>query len=304
MSFVVVPTSVLLDQDLTSAALRMLLVVASTSDEDGRVSGDFGEIIETTGRSRASVFAVLGELQDLGYLSEIDIDGRRQLAGNAACVLGDNAMRPWGNPGETEGIKVGVMLNASRVSSCIESLNQLSITSVQISTSQDLNKPYVLRSAKKLVDNPDAKRLCELLADRISRYNEDESTRPPLTQRWFKDMDLLLRRGPLHRAKPEPMPAERIERAIEFTFASLADPNHKGFCWAAQIRSPHALRDHWQQLIDAGRRAVRAEQKRDPLATPGQLVDRALGAPKARRSLLPPTQPIPAIETRSINGKP
>ena len=105
--------------------------------------------------------------------------------------------------------------------------------------------------------------LCALLADSIAAYRVD-GTRPPITKTWLNDMRLLVERGPLHVERAAALPPERIEAAIRFTFTHLAvRTGSRGFCWAAQIRSPGALRDHWHQLLEAGRHV--REQSVDPL---------------------------------------
>ena len=100
--------------------------------------------------------------------------------------------------------------------------------------------------------------LCRQLSEAIGSYLEDPKKAPPITKRWLTDMRLLVERGPLHRNKPEAIAPERVTHAIEFVFGHMADPGRDGFCWAAQIRSPGALRDHWDQLLDAARRLQRA----------------------------------------------
>lgn len=96
--------------------------------------------------------------------------------------------------------------------------------------------------------------LCELLADRVLAHRGG-SGRPKITEKWRRDMRLLIERGPLRVDDVKSVEPERVRGAIEFVFEHLADPTGAdGFCWADQIRSPGALRDHWQQLRDAGKR--------------------------------------------------
>lgn len=103
--------------------------------------------------------------------------------------------------------------------------------------------------------------LCRHLADRVGGYNGGKT--PTVTGRWHRDMDLLLRRGSNRWDTPEPIDPERITRAIDFVFDHLADPEPgSGFCWAANIRSPGALRDHWDQIRDAARRLSAARRPR------------------------------------------
>ena len=93
--------------------------------------------------------------------------------------------------------------------------------------------------------------LCAHLADRIEAFHPTRA-RPPITAKWRKDMRLLLERGPLRDEHAEAMTPARARASIDAVFDQLAEPTGRdGFCWAAQIRSPHALRDHWVQLATA-----------------------------------------------------
>lgn len=100
---------------------------------------------------------------------------------------------------------------------------------------------------------PEVEDLCEHLAGRVFAHRGGKGL-PKVTAAWRRDMRLLVERGPLRIADAQPVPAERVRNAIDFTFERLADPGADGFCWADQIRSPQALRDHWVQLYEAGRR--------------------------------------------------
>lgn len=105
----------------------------------------------------------------------------------------------------------------------------------------------------------DVERLCDLLADRVAA--QQDGRRPPVTDRWRKDMRLLLERGPLHQDTPETVAPVRVEHTIAYVFEHMAEPEGRsGFCWAAQIRSPQALRDHWHQMSDAAARARAARR--------------------------------------------
>jgi hypothetical protein len=109
-----------------------------------------------------------------------------------------------------------------------------------------------------------AERLCGVLADRIDAYRGG-GARPAITGAWRTDMRLLLERGPLGRAKAEAHDPIRVQRAMDRIFSELADADNGGFCWAAQIRSPGALRRHWDQAADTLRRRGSAGPQRDPL---------------------------------------
>lgn len=102
--------------------------------------------------------------------------------------------------------------------------------------------------------SPEVIALCELLADKMQAHREMDA-RPTITKAWTKAMRLLLERGPLHQEGAHPLDAAKVRASIEFLFTELATPEGRGgFCWADQVRSPQALRDHWLQLRDAARR--------------------------------------------------
>ena len=107
--------------------------------------------------------------------------------------------------------------------------------------------------------------LCDYLAGRIAEFQD--GARPPVTARWRQQMRLLVERGPLHRDRPEPMSPAKVRATISFIFDRMAEPEGRGtFCWAAQIRSAHALRDHWDQMATAARTQTRARRGRSAAA--------------------------------------
>lgn len=113
-------------------------------------------------------------------------------------------------------------------------------------------------------DDADAQagRLCRLLAEAIDRHR---GTKPSIGTRWTKDMGLLLRRGPKGIEGPPPS-VEDVATMIDIVFTRLNDPDRKGFCWADQIRSAGALRDHWDQLSLAVKRSKPPEPPDDQVA--------------------------------------
>lgn len=103
---------------------------------------------------------------------------------------------------------------------------------------------------------------CTVLANAIERHRGGEG-RPTITARWRKDMSLLLRRGPLHVDDAQPLTVEKVCATIAVVFGELAVPDRRTkFCWADQVRSPAALRDHWQQMRDAHRRQAQPTQSK------------------------------------------
>jgi DNA-binding transcriptional ArsR family regulator len=144
----------------------------------------------------------------------------------------------------------------------------------------------------------DVTRLCDQLAEKVA--NQQDGRRPPITDRWRTDMRLLLERGPLHQDTPEPVGAEKVGATIDYVFEHLAEPQGRGgFCWAAQVRSPAALRDHWHQMADAARR-LRAAQ-RGPTAT---AIDRAVARlrPDTPNLFTPPTPAGPSWAARALGA--
>jgi hypothetical protein len=100
--------------------------------------------------------------------------------------------------------------------------------------------------------------LCTELAAAVGKFAD--APPPPVTARWRNDMRLLLERGPLHQDTPAAIGPDVVRQCLRVVFTELAEPEGRGgFCWAAQIRSPGALRDHWHQM------RVKARQQRERL---------------------------------------
>lgn len=118
--------------------------------------------------------------------------------------------------------------------------------------------------AADAADLTDARELAHLLAAAIAEWRNHHGAgggAPRVTDRWVKDMDLLMRRGPLGQATPEPIDKARLARAIDrlFTGPVLSVPSGSGnFCWAAQVQSPQALRKHWHRIAGAASRDGRS----------------------------------------------
>ncbi len=117
-------------------------------------------------------------------------------------------------------------------------------------------------TSQELVHDADTADLCGYLQKRVEYQR---GRRPAVTARWVKDMGLLLRRGPKH-VEGVTLTAQDVRTMIAATFELLADPGRDGFCWADQIRSPAALRDHWEQLEVALKRVRPAGPSDDDMA--------------------------------------
>jgi hypothetical protein len=129
-------------------------------------------------------------------------------------------------------------------------------------------------------DDPTISSLSALLVSEIERF---AGYRPKITKTWTKELGDLLRLGPRGREKPEPLTPERVERCIRYVFTHLATPGKPsnghavGFCWAGVIKSPGALREHWNAIASQARQA---RQSKRPVTDDGYEVDeraRALG---------------------------
>lgn len=109
--------------------------------------------------------------------------------------------------------------------------------------------PVLLLTKEELKSNEKgdfANRLCNLLATNIE---EHRGKAPKITSAWKRDMDLLIRRGPVAWAAPEAIPPGIIAAAIKGIFTKLTVHSNSGFCWADQIRSPSNLRAKWDVLV-------------------------------------------------------
>lgn len=90
--------------------------------------------------------------------------------------------------------------------------------------------------------NPDAARLCHLLADSIGQRG---SKRPNVTKAWIRDMDRLIR---LDQRTPG-----QIEWAIDWLAEATDDV---AAFWQPNIRSPGKLRTRWDQMREQYRRTT------------------------------------------------
>lgn len=95
--------------------------------------------------------------------------------------------------------------------------------------------------------------LTNYLGDKIDAHFDSKKNRP---ESWFKDMDLLLRRGPLGWTE-EPPPAEKVRRLIDWIFDQ--EPRN-GFCWADNIQSPKKLREKYVRLRQEANDSVRGKR--------------------------------------------
>ena len=79
--------------------------------------------------------------------------------------------------------------------------------------------------------------LCQHLAD---RYEQTHGTKLKQSTAWLNDMRLLRERGPTCWDKPAPLDPDKIRRLANW---ALDDE-----FWSGNIRSPGALRKHWEKL--------------------------------------------------------
>ena len=128
------------------------------------------------------------------------------------------------------------------------------------------------------VSPEDVSALCETLQQAVTR-SHPTGRQPTITAAWIKAMGTLLNTGIAGCAGPPPTRSE-IETMIEAIFTRLSTRNSGGFCWADQIRSPGALRRHW----DACERELANKQVRGA-ATHADFDEIAAGAAQLREIL-------------------
>lgn len=233
------------------AQRAVLLTIADAANRDGEhAHPGLAAMIEGSLYSRSRVLAVIAELLADGWC-EIEEEGGGRGRATVYRI-------PWvADGGPRNGPVAGPPTEGNRPEpepkrSNPERETVQSSGSLPLSTTVATENPNTSASA-------DVERLCDLLADRVAA--QQDGRRPPVTDRWRKDMRLLLERGPLHQDTPETVAPVRVEHTIAYVFEHMAEPEGRsGFCWAAQIRSPQALRDHWHQMSDAAARARAARR--------------------------------------------
>jgi hypothetical protein len=263
------------------AQRAVLLTIADAANRDGEHSHPgVTAMIEGSLYSRSRVLAVLRELIVEGWV-EIEEEGRGRGHATVYRIPG------VADGGPRKGPVAGPIPDEKGPETDAERSN-LDPEKVQSSAIAPLSSTVTTKTLNTSPPGDDVTRLCEQLAEKVA--NQQDGRRPPITDRWRTDMRLLLERGPLHQDTPEPVGAEKVGATIDYVFERLAEPQGRGgFCWAAQVRSPAALRDHWYQMADAARR-LRAGQ-RGPTAT---AIDRAVARLRPETPDLFTQTPTPA----------
>ena len=263
----------------------VLMAIADRADiygENARI--DRSTIARRSARSRSWVNAVLRDLIADGWVEVVTPGGGRghvavyRLPGAAAALTGKGPVK--GPVSDEKG--AGFQTGKGPVFEPIAEVIPLISKTV---------KPTTVKN-----DGPShsdaVHALCELLADRVAALRH--GARPAITARWLNDMRLLVERGPLHRDTPEATDPRKIETTIRFIFDEMAEPEGRGaFCWADQIRSPHALRDHWYQMARAAENKLRA--RRSPTAAILDRMNPGAGSTPLPVHLLPRTTTQRAI---------
>ena len=221
-------------------ALRLvLLAIADAANRDGECARPgMGAIIEGALYSEGHCRRAIAKLEAEGWLEETERPGPGKVAEfRLPGVTADNAAQ---TPRKRRANAAHPDARRS------DSPTFLLETDNGLRTTRDLALP-----------DPIAE-LCNYLADRIAHYREDPDARPAISSTWLRDMRLLVERGAGRRNKPTPIAPQVVRRCIDFVFGELAIPEGRGrFCWATNIRSPGALRDHWDQLADESRKRQR-----------------------------------------------
>ena len=134
--------------------------------------------------------------------------------------------------------------------------------------------PLLTESSEKDVEDDSSTLIDDLNRLLSSRFSAFAGT--PMTDhktaRWRTDMRLLVERGPANWARPQAISMVTVERRINGIFDYLAESTvagtGKGFCWAAQIRSPGSLRKHWDQISLAAKAVQPPSEYRGTVSTP------------------------------------
>jgi hypothetical protein len=230
------------------AVLTAIADAADIHGENAYIS--WASLIERSGRSRSRVAENLRELIADGWVEVAEAGGP-----------GRGRVTTYRIPGAVEALGKGPVPEQKRSRNGTgkgpetEQLGQvvpLFSKTVVTTTVENNESPH----------SDDVSALCDHLANRVAELHNGAR---PNTDAWPKQMRLLIERGPLHRERPEPMSPIKIRNTIDFIFDHMADPEGRGaFCWADQIRSAHALRDHWDQMARAAENKLRA--RRSPTA--------------------------------------
>lgn len=230
----------------------VLMTIADAANRDGEhAHPGIAAMVEGSLYSRARVLGVVAELLAEGWVEvEEEGGGRGRATVYRIPGVADGGPRkgPVGGPPDDANGPTTVEKGSNLERETVQSPGSAPIYATD--TTEEHNASS-LRS--------DVETLCGQLANRVAQHQG--SPRPPITDRWRKDMRLLIERGPLHQEAPEPMPPERVAGTIAYIFDSMSDPQGRaGFCWAAQVRSPGALRDHWHQMAAAAERDRKARR--------------------------------------------
>lgn len=120
--------------------------------------------------------------------------------------------------------------------------------------------PDLLPTQRNPTDpNSDVQKLCAYFQRGMESYH---GTKPKITAQWSKDMDLLVRRGPVSWDKEKAIPAAEVAHVIHGLFTELTIANGGGdFCWAKVTRSPTKLRLHWDEITAALKKAERTPRR-------------------------------------------
>ncbi len=249
----------------------ILVAIADEADiygENARIG--WRTIAERTAHSRSRTAEVLRDLINDGWIEIVEPGGGR---GNVAVYRLPRAVAALGSKGPVKGPEnrtlsdrkgSGFPDGKGPVFEQIAEVIPLLPKTVKPSTVREPSSP-----------SADVVALCDHLADRIAQLQG--GARPEITNRWRDQMRLLIERGPLHRERPEAMTPGKIRATIDCIFDDLAEPEgNSTFCWADQIRSVHALRDHWDQMKRAARKTLRTRHGRSAAA-----IDAAMRRPTA-----------------------
>lgn len=310
----------------------VLMMLADAANEDGRSYHGIETMAATLEMGSATVRRALKEFEADGLLTRVRdryADGtlgkyRYQLQWDAIAALPWNGRKRQGLDGDpfAPAITQSPPPSDHRSPSSAPPITESSTSDHGDRAGTPVDNPTTQPETSATPEAPtdaapsaEVEQLCSQLADAVERYRDGaQGGRPKVNAAWRRDMRLLVERGPLGVEKARGVPVHRVADCIRVVFTELADPGASGFCWAAQVQSPSALRRHWWKLyeaavalrrrVSAGKmaplvRAVNGGAEPEPLA---EVIARQAAVMAERRGLGAGPAPVPALEQQAAAG--
>lgn len=219
----------------------------ANSQNDYLIWMDPKELAEITRCSVSTFKRITGEMVKDGYLEVVQQGGGRKNWTVFRFLMPDKATQ---NDDVYEDGNCPKATHETRPSETETTPNAKA--SLLISNSRNTTQLKGVAKAPSGYVSEEVETLCTLLAQVVGKHMGNE---PKINKTWREDMDLMLRLGAKNWATAKPVAASDIRDWMAVVFTCLNKPTGSGsFCWADQVRSPGAIRKHWDQVINAGKR--------------------------------------------------